>query len=403
MVDQQKIQQRFSQAVGELLKDERLLGEIIVRLPRSYVDEGKTPVYLAWHDDQLTIHIDLTLLASMRMDELEHCLAHEAYHVIWGHPLRYMHTAHPQLAAIACDMAVNEYLDEPPRNSWTRAMVEKITRTSFPARAGSATYLQQLLSMPLAKQQQLASQLKSGGPSTKEGNQHRWINDQVGNELKRQAQVSQLRQQAYQSLTEHQRGLLPGNLAQQLQPIQEHYDLPLRQAIWHLLGQVPSGHTPSRARFNRRQPWRMDLMGQVTKYDSHLYVFIDNSGSMADADISRLLDLCQRIVDRLDTKIVLQSFDAALQGPVQQLSHGQKIKFVRYGGGGTSYQPIFNWLRDQHLAKNVPVIILTDGWGEREVDQAGFHNVLWLLSTDYTISVKQPLGQVIHLRRYRNE
>lgn len=399
MFDQRKIQQHFSQVVGQLLSDERLLGEVIVRLPRSYVDDDKVPVYLAWHEDELTLYINVPLVASMRLDEMEHQLAHEAYHVIWGHPVRYLHTDHPQLAAVACDMAVNEYLDEPPAGSWTRATVEKITRISFPARAGSADYLQQLLSMPLEKQQQLASKMRTAGSSTTQAGHYRWINADTGNDLKRRAQVRQLTRQAYQSLTERQRGLLPGTLTQELHPSQGHYALPLQTAIWHLLGQVPSGYTPSRARFNRRQPWRMDLMGQVTKYNSRLYVFVDNSGSMGDADIGRLLDLCQRLVNRLDTEMILQSFDARLQGPVQQVSGGRRVKFVRYGGGGTSYQPIFDWLRKQGLAKNVPVIVLTDGWGESEVNQFGFRNVLWLLTTNSPLSVRHPLGQVVHLRR----
>ena len=395
--------QQLSKAISRLLQQDRLLGEVMVRMPRKYLSDGQDGLSLNWHDDVLHLEIAEQKIQQISMDELVSQLAHEAYHIIWGHPIRYAHTTHPQLAAIACDMAVNEYLADPPANSWTRAEVEKISRTSFPAQAGSRVYLQQLLSLPLAKQQQLTNRLQA--KANRHDNRlpvHRWINAPSGNDVKRQAQIKCLTKQAYQSSTQHQRGLLAASLNSWLAKSHDQFAFPIQAVIWRLLGQVPSGYEESRARFNRRQPWRMDLMGKISKYKSRLYVFVDNSGSMGDQDISRLLDLCQRLASRLDTALTIVSFDAAIQGPVQHLQAGQSIDLIRHGSGGTSFQVIFNWLKEQHLPMTAPVIILTDGWGETELDQFGFHNVLWLLTTNSDLSVKQVQGQVIHLRKLKS-
>lgn len=392
---------KFPQAVSYLLQNDRLLGEVIVNLPRKYVSQRQSALVLKWSQDLLTLEIDEEQLDKLRIDELVSQLAHDAYHIIWEHPIRYAHSKHPHLATIACDMAVNEYLKEAPADSWTRSEVEKITRTAFEAQAGSASYLRELLALSLEKRQELARHFKA-----KAGHQHteatpRWINAPAGNDIKRKAQIRRLTHQAYQSLTQHQRGLLPASLNSYLKKSDEQFALPPQAAIWRLMGQVPSGYEPSRARFNRRQPWRMDLMGKITRFKSRLYVFVDNSGSMGDEDIGRVLDLCQRLAGRVDTEITVISFDAAIQGPAQHIQAGKPIKYVRFGGGGTSFQVIFDWLADHHLPLTVPIVILTDGWGETRINQAGYHNVLWLLTTDSALSLKQVHGQVVHLRKLR--
>ncbi|MBT8951606.1 hypothetical protein BTI19_09760, partial [Lactobacillus delbrueckii subsp. bulgaricus] len=62
-----------------------------------------------------------------------------------------------------------------------------------------------------------------------------------------------------------------------------------RQLLVRGLGQIPSGTKASHARFNRRQPARMEIPGQIGDTRLDLQVYVDNSGSISDLMLQRLL------------------------------------------------------------------------------------------------------------------
>lgn len=104
-----------SQAVVGILEDHRLLGEILLQLPRQFDDQQSGVVGLRWVRDQLALVINPTTFGRLRMDDAQLLLAHEALHVLWQHPLRYADHPHPRLVKVATDMAVNQYLPAAPR------------------------------------------------------------------------------------------------------------------------------------------------------------------------------------------------------------------------------------------------------------------------------------------------
>lgn len=402
--------QVIAYAVSRILAKQRLLGEILMRIPRQMVAANDAVVALVWQQDQLTLVIDFRQLRSLRAGEIESLLMHEAYHVLWQHPLRYDQTDHPELTTVACDVTVNQYLDEPPQGTMTLSQLERLTRVHFQSGQSSSYYRRQLLALPLKQQKRVAQYLQASHDTQRKGASRKlhgplethagWQIHGEANQLLRTAQLKKVVQGNLEALTQRQRGLLPERIRQTLGPMQEQVQLPINAAIRRVLGAVPNGKQDSRARFNRQQPLRLELPGQITKYVSRLYVFVDQSGSMPDKMVKGLLDLCQRLVTQLDTEVVVVAFDAAIEGKPQQLkSAADHLENLRQGGGGTSYQPIFDYLKAQRRAKNTPILILTDGWGDEQIDDHGFHNVLWLLTTDSPLSVKNIPTNVMHLRR----
>lgn len=404
--------QVIAYTVSKILAKQRLLGEILMRIPRQMVAASDAVAALVWQQDQLTLIIDFQQLGGLRADEIESLLMHEAYHVLWQHPLRYDQANHPELTRVACDVAVNQYLDEPPQGTMTLSQLERVTHVHFQAGQSSSYYRRQLLSLPIKKQKQVSQYLQSSDDPQRQAAHAKlhgtlethagWQMHGEANQLLRMAQLKKVVQGSLEILTQQQRGLLPERIRRTLGPTQEQVQLPINAAIRRMLGAVPNGKQDSRARFNRQQPLRLELPGQITKYVSRLYVFVDQSGSMPDKMVKELLDLCQRLVTQLDTEVEVVAFDAAIEGKAQPLkSAADHLENRRQGGGGTSYQPVFDYLSAEKLARNTPVLILTDGWGDEQINNHGFHNVLWLLTTDSPLSVKNIPTNVMHLRRVK--
>ena len=197
---------------------------------------------------------------------------------------------------------------------------------------------------------------------------------------------------AWESLSQKNRGLLPGEIQAELERLTHPEPLNWRQLLIRLLGKIPSGKQDTRARFNRRQPLRMELPGQIDRLNADIYAFVDNSGSMSDQEVANVLTQLQYLAAQLNLQVEIVPFDAKVHDEgVTRLLPGKSVSYRRTGGGGTCFQAIFDWLQQNHIDRQqATIVILTDGWGESELNVHGYRNVLWLLSTESELSVKSP-------------
>lgn len=401
-----------SQVIVAVLQEHRLLGEILLQLPRQFDEHQGAVVGLHWRGDQLILVVNPVTFTKLRQDDAQLLLAHEALHVLWQHPLRYADHPHPQLVKVATDMAVNQYLPAAPPGTATLEQVRKLLRRRIPARLDSQDYLRILAATSVAERERL----KKGGislegdyqgelPAAGEQDDHRgWTRDvtqPVGNQQVRIANLRRLLRHAWYQTPQHDRGLLPGEVRQELASRHSSSNFDWRQVLTRQVGQIARGKEPSHARFNRRQPLRMDLPGQVTHLTADLKIFVDNSGSMTDTEIGQALTEIMQLVRRYRVKATAYSFDAKVYSPGQPLRPGRPVNWVRHGGGGTSFQAIFDFLADHHVSRTgTLVVIITDGWGEKQLRDHRYLNVDWLLTTTGDqLSVTGRHGQVFELGR----
>ncbi len=112
----------------------------------------------------------------------------------------------------------------------------------------------------------------------------------------------------------------------------------------------------TRMRPNRRTEFLQ--MGSTRQFDTHLLVAIDTSGSITDAMLADFYSAINRIFRYGVIQIDVCQFDAAL-GPIVEMHHASREVEVK-GRGGTSYQPLFDYImRKPHDYDGL--IILTDG------------------------------------------
>ena len=298
--------QRLTKAVVNLLTTQRLSGEVLLEMPRTRNQDLDAPIGLAWQHNQLVLEYNDRQLNELTADQLGVRLQHEVLHAIWQHPLRYVSSTHPRRVALATDIAVNQYLKTPPQGTMTLADLEKLLQRPLAAHRDSRYYLRILTHLTPAEQGRIEkvwgklddndqsepqrSEKKAGKAQKAAASHQGWQTDQsVDNPDLQKARLKALLSKAWKSLSQKNRGLLPGEIQEELERLSNPEPLNWRQLLVRLLGRIPSGKQDTRARFNRRQPLRMELPGQIDRLNADIYAFVDNSGSMSDQEIAGVL------------------------------------------------------------------------------------------------------------------
>lgn len=137
----------------------------------------------------------------------------------------------------------------------------------------------------------------------------------------------------------------------------------------------------SRRQLTRMKPNRRTgflQMGNSRQFDTSLLVAVDVSGSVTEPQIADFYSVVNRVFRFGIAKIDCVQFDSCL-GEIKPLQHASnEIKVV--GRGGTSFQPIFDFL-DGNSTIYDGVMILTDGQAPPPIVPDHFKiNVLWVCS-----------------------
>lgn len=408
-------QQVLTAAVVQVLQENRLLGEILLQLPRKLVPALPGAMGLAWQQDKLVLQVNPQRLAAMRTDTIKNLLEHEALHVVWSHPLRYANHRHPKRVQIATDVAVNQYLPQAPGGTVTLSQLEKLLKRKLPAKLDSQDYLTILEKLTPEEQERLRHNgislegdergaASASGRHFSQDTHHGWQAQSVGdglanNQLTRLANLSRLLRHAWHETPTRDRGLLPGEIVQKLTTASSPRQANWQQILRRHVGLLARGQRQSHARFNRRQPLRMDLPGRVTQLVAAVNIFVDNSGSVSDEELSAALTTIDEMVKKERMPLNLYSFDAKVTAKTK-LQTGKRVSLVRHGGGGTSFQAVFDYLHTHHVSRQGTLnIIITDGWGEKELHNYHYQNICWLLLTSADqLSVRNPPGRVLEMK-----
>ena len=136
----------------------------------------------------------------------------------------------------------------------------------------------------------------------------------------------------------------------------------------------------------------------------NLLFMIDTSGSMKDDDIGEVYGEIKSAIEQFDGKIKgwLGFFDGSVTEP-KPFENEAEFKAIRIqGGGGTSFLPIFHYVRDHMQDKNVrSIIILTDGYAPYPEEYERMNiPVLWIINNN---DATPPWGMIARLPRKQNK
>jgi predicted metal-dependent peptidase len=142
-------------------------------------------------------------------------------------------------------------------------------------------------------------------------------------------------------------------------------------------------------------PFFLPDFNEVEESVANVLFMIDTSGSMSDKDITLAYSEVKGAIDQFNGKLkgYLGFFDAEVVPPTPFESVEDFLKIKAKGGGGTSFEVIFNYV-NKAMVENLPksIIILTDGYAPfPDEKKANGIPTLWLINNN---EINPPWGKV---------
>ncbi|OHC68352.1 MAG: hypothetical protein A3H93_15210 [Rhodocyclales bacterium RIFCSPLOWO2_02_FULL_63_24] len=391
---------KLAAARTKLILDKPFLGALVLRLP--LVAAG------AWcrstGTDAKKLYYNPRWIDSLSTAELQFALAHEALHCALGHFARRGHRVQRKWD-LACDFAINPLLiDEgltPPAGSQVLSLYRGMAAEEiYPCLDDSLD--NETLDDHVWDEDQ-GSEGDQGGDANQDcgtppppgvGAGDTPQESPAGNAADQSGEAppplsarekDQLRQQWQRHLAgaaqrAREAGKLSGNLARLVESAlapQVSWRAALAQYLSQAARDDYSWLRPSR----RTGESSGDVIWpSLRSHAGDIFVALDTSGSIADADLAQFVGELNAIKGTLPVRITLLACDAALAPDAPWVCEPwQELRLPRQfeGGGGTAFAPVFEWIA-REAAHPDALVYFTDG--EAEFPKLAPHYpVLWLI------------------------
>lgn len=162
-----------------------------------------------------------------------------------------------------------------------------------------------------------------------------------------------------------------------------------------LMGKVASGYKKTTMRRNRRQPERLELSGTLRQHKANVWVALDMSGSITDAEFTNALEQVLQIVHAYNHRITVVECD----NEVRRTYTMESVKDVKPRldvRGATAFSPVFSLANQNRVDL---LVYFTDGKGEERLRETPRgYKVLWVLTGENPqLSLHNPYGMVREL------
>ena len=162
-----------------------------------------------------------------------------------------------------------------------------------------------------------------------------------------------------------------------------------------LMGKVASGYKKTTMRRNRRQPERLELSGTLRQHKANVWVALDMSGSITDAEFTNALEQVLQIVHAYNHRITVVECD----NEVRRTYTMESVKDVKPRldvRGATAFSPVCSLANQNRVDL---LVYFTDGKGEERLREAPKgYKVLWVLTGEKPqLSLHNPYGMVREL------
>lgn len=192
------------------------------------------------------------------------------------------------------------------------------------------------------------------------------------------------------------RGSLPGNIIDQINKLNEPPQIKWQSLIVKQIGKQVCGKRKSPNRLNRRDPKSIYKKGNLNDRLHPIVVAFDVSGSVSNKELMYFLNELQALTNKLKLPVTYIQFDWDIQN-VETIAPNEKPSFNLHGRGGTAFQPVFDYLKDEQYPKETQLFIFTDGGGEREINNRGYKKYQWIISGNQYLSVQNESRPIIRL------
>lgn len=399
---QNRVREKLITARVALLIKKPFFGNIATRLTLTPADEWCTTAAT----DGRHFYYNHAFVDSLRVREVEFLFGHEVLHVVYEHMGR-RGERDPQLFNVACDYCVNQDLVDQKVGELITTVPALYDRR-FSGWSSEQVYddlfqnatkidLDQLLN------QLLDDHLSGDDGDGNDGDGDGQTPDGEGKSSKRprltdeekKAIRDEIREAVINAAKQCQAGDLPAGVARLIKDLTEpkmNWREILRQRIESTVFSDYSWLVPS------RKGWDVDavLPGMIVDQQIDLCVALDMSGSIGDTEARDFLSEILGIMNQFDGyRIHVWCFDTEVYNDQVYTSDdvGDIRDYKIKGGGGTSFNVNWNWMKEQNIEPKLFVMFTDgytgDGWGD-----ANYCDSIFLIHGSY--QVEAPHGVTIH-------
>ncbi|MDP4182575.1 MAG: VWA-like domain-containing protein [Bacillota bacterium] len=302
---------------------------------------------------------------------------HEILHLVLLHPYR-RNGRDKDIWTIACDMAVNELIEEKFLNkeAVTVKKIEKETGLQILCNKSSEYYYSILIQNDekfslVGSDDEIKIVLKSGlelkANNTMEGD------PSEVNKKAIECMISEVVQQAKSD------GEMPDAVGRQVDEIYKKYEINWRNVLKRFL--TGKGKVSKRKTYKRESKRFENMPGDKRSVGTKALLAIDESGSISDKDILKFYNEILQIKSITGVSLSVTQFDTKCSEPMPVESFLKNKTRVK--NGGTDFRPVFE-LADK--LKTQLVIIFTDGDGT--LPESVNQKALWVLTKGGKVDAK---------------
>lgn len=320
----------------------------------------------------ITLYYNPDNMGNLDYDQVVYVLSHEILHVIFKHQQRSGGTV-TERDNIAADLAVNSILGD------IDLPLLFPGKGQFKDLEAGKSYEWYYNNLPNKQKPPEAGDAPKGGHDGHDGHKLRQgkPQDSCGD-----AHWDKAVREAFNEAKKM--GNMPGNLEEAIQGSLKpriNWRVQLRKFVGH---HTQMGTKSSCKRMNRRVPLFGVVPGQVSKYTAKILYAIDTSGSMGEREVSAAI----REMKALPIPYTMVECDTRITG-VTQMSKWKKFKGNIRGGGGTDFQPVFDYAKKGGFNG---IIFVTDLCGNFPTDNK--IRTLWLSTIK---DEKAPFGETVFI------
>ncbi|MET0050277.1 MAG: VWA-like domain-containing protein [Candidatus Thiodiazotropha sp.] len=409
-MDTDQIDTKLAAARTKLILDKPFLGALVMRLPMEAANPDWCP---ATATDARKFYYNPEFIDQLTLDETQFMLAHEALHCALSHFARRQHRTKLHWD-MACDYAINPLLVadglKPPPGSLMLPQFQGMTAEEiYPCLDDKDD------EKPLdnhvydedntkgtgsGKTEKQMNKDREQSDTEREGDEHDQPQTGTGSAASQPPPLSPdeaetLNIQWQQRLAgAAQQAMQVGKLDGAMARMVDHLLQP--QLPWRLL---LARYMTAIARddFSYMRPSRREgefILPSLRSNQVELVVALDTSGSIQDHEMGEFLAEINALKGQMRARITLLACDSALaEGApwVYESWEDFQLPASITGGGGTSFVPVFDWVRDQGVRPDL-LVYFTDAEGAFPEHPPQFP-VIWLIKGKEST----PWGQRIQL------
>lgn len=367
---------------------------------------------VAVENGRINFYFNPKFLETLTVEEAVAVLTHECNHVVLGHltRMRDEYKENGSLANIAQDMNANQNIQHLPHGACT---VQSIT-AEF-AKKGIKLNLKDDDTSENHYKELNKHSNKMSVEQNADGTYDLVIKDANGKEVGRikvspcsnkdkqsegnmKGDIPELAKEVIRQAvkeaaeaTQKARGHLPSGLEEAIGEWLKPPVISWRTLLKRFLAaSIKSGSKRSWKRPNRRFG---DLQkGKLSDRMVSVTIAIDTSGSISTEDFKSFISEMRAIQSCYKGTMTVMECDAEIQ-KTYKLNKYKKIQTNFKGRGGTSFRPVFEYIKEKRLKTDL-LVFFTDLWGDQENCQKPPYPVLWVSTTS---DQKVPFGHVISL------